>query len=571
LDANQGQSQNGKQEKNRRLLAEGKKLYLKDLEGQIKDLELAIIRSLTDSDAPKKIYRLLNTIKGTAPVFDFAKIGHLAEKMIRDWEWTVEDGQVPSPFFIMELSDKSQRQFWELQMEFQIKAREMEMDDNLPAGKGILVHSDCRLLVIDDDEMLRTYMVRRMEMDGYQVDHASTVTAARQKLWEQRYDLVTLDLIMYPQSGYELFDFLKGDPSLKWVPLIVLSGRNDLQDKVRCFHLGADDYVTKPFQYEELAARIYSLLIRTKSFAEMAFRDPLTGVNNRRYFDHQVQTELQRIGRYPTPLSIVFIDIDRFKNINDTYGHHIGDLVLQGLAFMLQKNLRASDFLARFGGEEFVVVLPNTSASSAFSVIQNILEQIQNQPIIQHEGVAYSITFSAGIAEYSSELTKEQWIKLADEAMYRAKNQGRNRVLIAGANDDYMRLAAVEPAEQRKCVLIADDDSILRSMLTTRLKQLNLDVMEAQDGVEAYQLLQSKKADLCIFDSSIPKLSGFELLQKIKSEDKLIRYEMKTIMLSGRQKDAELAEGLQLDADDYVIKPFSLLELEIRIKQLLSF
>ena len=125
-------------------------------------------------------------------------------------------------------------------------------------------------------------------------------------LREHTYDLVTLDLMMHPQSGYELFEFLKEDPTLKWLPLIVLSGRNDLNDKVRCFHLGADDYVTKPFQYEELAARIYGLLKRTKNFEQLAFRDPLTGVFNRRYFDLQIGMELQRIERYPAPISLSF-------------------------------------------------------------------------------------------------------------------------------------------------------------------------------------------------------------------------------------------------------------------------
>lgn len=210
------------------------------------------------------------------------------------------------------------------------------------------------------------------------------------------YHLITLDLTMHPDSGYKLFEFLKNDPTLKWLPLIVLSGRNDVNDKMRCFYLGADDYVTKPFQYEELGARIYSLLKRTKTFEQMAFRDPLTGVFNRRFFDHQIQIELQRIIRYPAPISIVFIDIDHFKSINDKYGHQVGDLVLQGLAHLLQNNLRATDLLTRFGGEEFVLVLPNTSGPDAKKTIDAILGQTRLGPVVQNEGQSFHITFLGG-------------------------------------------------------------------------------------------------------------------------------------------------------------------------------
>lgn len=147
----------------------------------------------------------------------------------------------------------------------------------------------------------------------------------------------------------------------------------------------------KPFKYEELSARIYSLLKRTKTFEQMAFRDPLTGVYNRRFFDHQIHVELQRVGRYPAPISLVFIDIDRFKSINDTFGHSVGDLVLQGLAHLLQNNLRSTDLLARLGGEEFVVVLPDTSGIDALKTMDSILAQARVEPVAQNEGQSFYI------------------------------------------------------------------------------------------------------------------------------------------------------------------------------------
>ena len=121
-----------------------------------------------------------------------------------------------------------------------------------------------RLLIIDDDEVLRSYLVRRFKLEGYEVDEANNVPNAQRLLREYTYDLILLDLMMHPHSGYELFEFVKEDPTLKWVPLVVLSGRSHIHDKVRCFYLGTDDFITKPFQYEELSAQFIAYLKEPK-------------------------------------------------------------------------------------------------------------------------------------------------------------------------------------------------------------------------------------------------------------------------------------------------------------------
>jgi two-component system cell cycle response regulator len=561
-----------------KILNEGKKLYVNELGKQIILLE-KLLNGFEDTrqyELAKQIYRLIHTLKGSAPIFGFTKLGQIAEDFIDLWEWVhgheleMTSSNEPAYEVKRRITD-STRYMNDLRMEHRICKLEIELEGaGLNDPQSIMANHHSRLLLIDDD-VLRSYLARRLQLDGYQTEEASTVQLAKQKLRENRYDLVTLDLMMYPESGYEIFNFLKTDPSLKWIPLIVISGRVDLKDKVRCFQMGADDYVTKPFHYEELNARIYSLLARTHNFEQMAFRDPLTGVNNRRYFDYQVQTELLRIERYPAPISLVFIDIDKFKLINDTYGHSIGDLVLQGLSHIIQQNLRTTDLLARFGGEEFVIILPNTQAQNAILLINGILDYVRNHHVVKHEGKGYSITFSAGIAEYEAGKTVEEWIHSADEAMYQAKLQGRNRVTVFGQMPaDPISGKERRPEIEMKSILIADDDHILRSILKTQLNHLPVMLIEAEDGEDAALNLQLQHFDLCILDGVMPKLDGFSLLKRIKSEDLSLNPNVKVLMLTGRKKEEDVINGLMMGADDYMSKPFSIIELEIRVSRLLG-
>ncbi|GFZ82407.1 hypothetical protein GCM10008018_30400 [Paenibacillus marchantiophytorum] len=564
-------------DRDERILKTGRKLFIREFVKQLKQLQshLDAIQAAPESEDLERFYRIIHTLKGSSPIFGYVRIGKLAEDLVHLWEWTqsmeVEGAAILLPNSpIQESVERSKPILRQMNMEYDIALTEMQLDEQQDSSSASMLGSlKSRLLLVDDDEVLRSYLTRRLQLDDCVVDEAADVDSAIKLLRQHTYDLVILDLMMHPQSGYELFEFLKEDPTLKWLPLIVLSGRNDLQDKVRCFHLGADDYVTKPFQYEELAARIYGLLKRTKNFEQLAFRDPLTGVFNRRYFDLQIEMELQRIDRYPAPISLVFIDIDCFKKINDTYGHHVGDLVLQGLAHLLQVNLRSTDLLARFGGEEFVIALPSTSLEQAIATMRDILDKVRSKPVAQYGGQVFSITFSAGVSEWRTGMTVGEWVSKADEAMYQAKQQGRNRIMAASLLDEVNpKLAAAQT--QKKSLLIVDDDPILRAILTSHLEHLPITITHAADGEKALELFQSQHFDACILDGMMPKLDGFTLLEQLKKDAHLIQGEMKVLMLSGKKKEDDVVRGLHMGADDYMTKPFSLVELETRVKKLMN-
>ncbi|MBG9799989.1 GGDEF domain-containing response regulator [Brevibacillus laterosporus] len=551
--------------KNQKQLHEARKLFLHELTNQLKSIEEHLGHYVYEQNwqSAQEIYRIAHTLKGSAPIFGLVAIGKVADLLVKEFEWTQLDCRIrlaPEQFGMAHMLIS------QLKMEQSFSKEEMLQEEKQWNEEDQLVNKQAyRLLLIDDDDVLRTYLVKRLSQEGYLVEAAANVEEAKHLLWERTFDLIMLDLMMHPQSGYEIFDYVRNDLVLKWIPLVVLSGKKDSKDKIRCYRMGADHYVTKPFHFEELEACIYRLLTRTQHYEHMAFRDPLTGVNNRRYFDHQLQVELAQTRRKQEPISIAFIDIDYFKKINDIYGHHIGDLVLQGLGRIIQQNLRATDLLARYGGEEFVIAFPGTSAEQATMVLERIRDQLQQAPVVQIDGQDFHITFSAGVADWDKMMPNQKWLEQADQAMYEAKRQGRNQIV-------RVKLDMDEPendleANQKKCLLIADDDQMIRSIIRTKLAHLGVDIIEATDGEEALEAMRNKRSQLCILDGIMPKIDGFSLLKIIRQDQNLRK--MRIMMLSARNTEKDIVQGLSLGADDYMSKPFSMLELELRVKRLL--
>ena len=260
-----------KAKKNQRLMEKSKKLYVEDLGGQLQLLEklLTQLQQHFDMEDAHYVYHIVHKMKGSAPIFGLVRTGKVAEELVHLWEWTqLKIPQEPSNAVYLK---KSLNHLLQLKIEYGICVKEMELDELEQKSSQNEQYCKGCLLLIDDDHALRSYLLGKFGLAGYQVHDAADVETAKRKLHENQnhYDAILLDLMMYPQSGYELFEFLKEDPTLKWIPLIVLSGREDIEDKVRCLQLGADDYVTKPFHYEELEARINRLLQRSKQFEQI--------------------------------------------------------------------------------------------------------------------------------------------------------------------------------------------------------------------------------------------------------------------------------------------------------------
>ncbi|SDW08956.1 response regulator [Paenibacillus sp. CF384] len=555
---------------------ESKQKYLEELKQQLDVLNDPTNKVGYDEliEQARERYRIGHTIKGTAPILGMGRMGRVAAQFAECWEWSYETNSLTGNDVHNLFQDcclASLPLVQELGMEFEINCKELLMEQKQAPFKEVLPPQllGSRLLVVDDDRVLRSYLSRKLRLEGYKVDEASNVETAIKLLKENDYQLITLDLMMHPQSGYEIFEVLKEDPMIKWLPMLVLSGRNDMKDVVRCFRMGADDFVTKPFDYGELSARIQRMLLRHMEFALLAFNDPLTGIHNRRYFDLQLQVEVNRVQKYNEPLTLVIIDIDFFKEVNDRHGHPAGDLVLQKFAHLLQSCLRNTDILARVGGEEFGVILPGITELEAEKIMNRILQRVRSEPIAQHDIVDYCITFSAGIASWNPSKSIQNWFQVTDYALYKAKHTGRNRVVRTSFGMAKKNLAGLElQADEPKTILIADDDRMLRMMIADQFRKEPYKLIEAQDGETAYRILVEQQPDICILDCIMPGMSGFEVLERMRTEGTRAA-KTQIILLSGRSSEEDVHKGLELGADAYMFKPFSLIDVEMKVSKML--
>lgn len=292
-----------------------------------------------------------------------------------------------------------------------------------------------QVLLIDDAQETFLLLRLRLKPEPLQLHYAAEPLDGLDKVRSLKPDLILLDMDMPSMDGVELCRILKDDPNLSLTPVIFLTADERLHSRVQALDAGAVDYIHKGTDPRELRARVRAAL-RTKGYldrlSERAHVDALTGLWNRRYCDRRLLEELDAWHRYKTSISLLMMDIDHFKHINDTYGHPFGDQVLKEVSGALMERLRKRDIPCRYGGEEFAILLPNTGQRAA-RLVASALHDAIGRLAPEHEGQPVAVTVSMGVA--SSELfeweerscTPKQLMALADSALYAAKRGGRNR------------------------------------------------------------------------------------------------------------------------------------------------
>ena len=274
---------------------------------------------------------------------------------------------------------------------------------------------------------------------GYTTAFATSGKQALERIEISRPDLILLDLMMPHMDGLQTCEKLQADPHYREIPIVFLTASSNKEHLLQAFERGAVDYITKPFNSLELLARVKTHLELKhtrdelkKALADLeklATTDPLTGIPNRRHLLNRGEKELSRARQDARPVSVLSIDIDRFKSINDTYGHAVGDEALKVMVDATLKALRKEDSFGRFGGEEFLVFLPETNTEEAANIAERIRLTIAEAWLPVGERVV-QLTVSIGVATYWCDGEAiESVLKRADDALYKAKNQGRDRVV----------------------------------------------------------------------------------------------------------------------------------------------
>ncbi len=287
----------------------------------------------------------------------------------------------------------------------------------------ILTDRKRRIFVIDDEDDLLHLLQKRLVFSGFEVFVSNSGENIADKIRAVDPDLVILDIMLPGQNGFQIKDTLNQSLDLAHVPVIFLSVKNSVVDKVQGLHLGVEDYVTKPFEYEELLARIEGVIRRHEYYIDAAMKDGLLGIYNVAFFNKEINVFFDIAKRYNSIFSLVVIDLDGFKKINDTYGHRAGDFILKQFCQVASQMLRRADIFMRYGGDEFVIIMPETNSLQAQKALEKISEFI-NQKTFYFEETKTDLKFSisVGIAEYSENLNNWQDLfNLADKRLYEEK------------------------------------------------------------------------------------------------------------------------------------------------------
>lgn len=287
------------------------------------------------------------------------------------------------------------------------------------------------ILIVDDSTSNLDILIELLH--DYDVIDTTNGKDAIEIANKEKIDLILLDIMMPNMDGYEVCEKLKSNEKTKNIPIIFITGKSDEESIEKAYKLGGSDYVTKPFLPLELKAKIKKELKIQDMMNELkllALTDPMTKLYNRRYFNNISKHFFALAKREKQNLSIIMLDIDKFKNINDTYGHQVGDEVILSLANILIQNQRKSDIACRYGGEEFVMLLPNTPKQKAKFLAENIRKKINSNSIKLGSAKELKFSVSIGVSEvdFYNETDIEQALKRADDALYKAKEGGRNRV-----------------------------------------------------------------------------------------------------------------------------------------------
>jgi two-component system, cell cycle response regulator len=304
-----------------------------------------------------------------------------------------------------------------------------------------------RILVVDDHEDNIEVLRVRLESWGYGTDAVYDGAAALRYVEATPPDLILLDVMMPEVSGIEVARRIKANRSLPFIPIIMQTALDSTEAKVEGLEAGADDYITKPIDFAELKARLRSMLRikrlqealeeREKELLEvnerlrhMSQTDGLTGLDNRRHLNERLEERFQHAERLNEPFSCVMCDLDHFKRVNDTYGHQAGDEVLKQLSTILKDEAREIDRVGRYGGEEFMLLLPGTVLDAAVTFAERVRKRIEGNTF-SFPGGTLTRTASFGVSGWPHPKIKacDSLVRTADDALYVAKETGRNRVI----------------------------------------------------------------------------------------------------------------------------------------------
>lgn len=437
-----------------------------------------------------------------------------------------------------------------------------------------------RVLIVEDSVWIAQLYAAILTDAGMTTAITHLPAQALDLIAEHVPDLILMDMYMPECDGIELAAVIRQQPELHRVPIVFLSAETDRDAQLAALARGGDDFLTKPILPDHLVAAVRSRIQRARVMRSQMVRDSLTGLLNHSVTKEHLEREVARARRNGAPLAMAMIDIDHFKQVNDTYGHAAGDQVLKSLARLLVQRLRASDVIGRYGGEEFAVIMPETDGAAAVSVLDEIRARFAQ---LHHRvgALAFHATFSGGVATLTNDGDAATLHENADIALYQAKRHGRNQVTQVGTpaaaaerNNAMLRPISALPAlhtftgsppDAPQVLLVYADDNA-RPVVHRWLQNAGYRVESLADGVAALTYLARRTPDLLLLDVQLPGVSGLDVLARMRMQGG----DSSVVMLTNADTESIVLTALRRGADDYLRKPLDPVELQAVLERALA-
>ncbi len=507
-----------------------------------------------------ELYHFLHSIKGTASSIGLIKLTEIAseliEKISKDGQriWNEEEwGNFIQP----------------LALEFNDTTESSQLEEDIIEERP----SQSKILIIDDDIELLNDVKDCLEENNYMVFIATTIDRGVQLFYDHHPDLVIIDYFIKGKSSLEFLSRIATLARSIFTPIIVISDEATTFIQKQVYDSGAHDFIQKPIDNTVFLSIINNRMKQQDWFKKRVMVDELTKTYNRASL-YEIWSELNKTyQKTEIPFSFALMDLDHFKQVNDRHGHSVGDLVLTNFSKLILQEKRQKDYLVRYGGEEFLLILPKTKQSEAVGLVDGLLKKFMKLGHDTDEG-QIKLSFTAGVAEVQKSIkSMEQLIVRSDLALYFGKQNGRHSV--HGYTAEMQKSNEVIERDSLLRIAVVDDDRVIQRLLSDQLSKMSIsnyqvEVKSFQDGETFLNSTWYKGTGkyIILLDGIMPKMDGLEVLSHLRKTEN--EKNMGIVMLTGRQKDKDIVKALELGADDYITKPFSLQQLQARIKRLVN-
>ncbi|MER2192304.1 MAG: diguanylate cyclase [Solibacillus sp.] len=444
-----------------------------------------------------------------------------------------------------------------------------QQSEDVEASQLPMKHQDF-IVVIDDDTVFMSYMKNVLEKSGFLVLVANNGERGLKLIYEFNPALVFLDIMLPDTNGFSILENITKIKANQMY-VAVMSVNDSRENRKKAYDLGAFDFIAKPIDEEILVSYVHNRLNYKRMLEHSIVTDELTQVYNRKYFDQQMKRCLQNYQYKQEPFTVAMTDLDFFKKVNDTYGHLIGDDVLKGFAGLVMSEKREDDIFCRYGGEEFVMLLPNTNADEAYKEMERLRVLLSQKVFFSEQKKPFNVTYSSGIAQVNADHAHpKKLLELADRALYEAKKTGRNRTVV------YTDAQVIEEPKKGIKIIVIDDVYIIRNLIMTGFNQLTVDgdyTVEVAAYSDGLSFLNDAWYDpnykyILLLDGMMPQMDGIDVLRKVR--EKYSSNEVIVSMLTGRIGENYVREALENGADDYIVKPFNIADVRLRLMNLVN-